>query len=242
MKNIRYIMHALMLCFAQFCMAQNTTGLLKPISRDTTIVTLQQDRFTFSRAEYNQLIELFPSLIYDEFPNHPDLSYTALMVADSDNNFITFTSEAGKDNYYRLYAHFLAQHNGIKKYAEQRKRLNALFDAINTLYTGLYCGGGTFQAHRQARIPGYAEYAVYQYSLYENDGAKRYSIGPQKKHYIALLRQVIADEMMVDDDRVDCAASRKIELEDLVNAIDTLIDDGFYLQQALAFQYSTIDL
>jgi hypothetical protein len=241
MKTLFHILLTLLLCCFEDVGAQDTTRLLRHISRDTVIVTLQQDSFPFSKEEYNLLIDHFPKLFYKEYPAHPDLLYATLPAAitgDNGNRFLPFISEAGKDDYYRLYAHFLAQRNGVEKYAEQRKLLNLLFDAINNLQDQLHCHGA-YYAHRRARIPGYAEYAVYQYSLYENNGVKRFAIGPQKKHYIALLRQMVTDEMKVDDDLVDCATGRKKSLEDLADLIGKLITDAFYLRQALAFQYAT---
>ncbi|MDR6565767.1 hypothetical protein MRBLMN1_000677 [Chitinophaga ginsengisegetis] len=201
---------------------------------DTLLLANDGDSLVMSKEDWDNITKYYPELLHQDFPESPGLLYAA-----HSRQSIYFDSEAGKDWYYQVYGFFLKRQNGAAKYAVTRKKLDNLFRFLNTLYGRLHCPFGTYYGHREERISGYVEYSVYLYTLYESNSTIQGNIAAQKKLYIAMLRQVIADEMEVDNDAVDCAMGRKKELLALVTQIDRLITDKFYLRQAQSFQYAT---
>jgi hypothetical protein len=194
-------------------------------SKDTLVITERGDTVSYSKEEFNSIVDAHPELYSDEVRD-PDLIYY------NSPTDIRFASEAGQDGYYELYARFLKKRNGIQRYAERRKKLIAIYENINGIYGELQ-QGGTYFGHQYYRISGYAEYSVYLYKISENNLEKTYDISKQKSLYIRSLRQLIEDEISPF-----AKPGLKKEMNSWVNDIDKAITDNFYLRRAQEFQYS----
>ena len=226
--NKRFYLTALLIMMIIRAPAQ-----LSPIAPYKILTTSDGDTLSLTKEDFTTINLFHPKLVRPEFTSHPQLLYAlALNLPDSSNNLL-FAGDAGCDYYCRLYAFFLKQRNGIEEYASVRNTINRIFSSLNRLFEGLVCGG-TYYAHMEERIPAYAEYSVYLYSFY--DAPNPLNIAKQKRHYIALLRQIVEDHMVVDDDMVDCDAGRKEKLINAIEAIDSLITNKFLLDRAIAFQ------
>lgn len=199
-------------------------------AEDTMLVAPGVDTFILKKANYHIIAEHYPELMYVEFPVTPHLLYA---VRDGGDDLL-FESEAGYDYYCEVYAFFLKQRNGAGQNVPVRDTLMRLFSNLNKLFAGLKCGGN-YYAHMERRIAAYAEYGVYLYVLNDAGKSNKFPVTAQKKHYIALLRQIVADEMIVDD-MAGCDAGRKRELMKLIDETDRLIGSKFCLEQALTFQ------
>lgn len=214
----------------------------------------EEDTFSFTNGELKQIIKLFPDL-NAKWPTSPDISYNNSVPFNNSNKIskdildsngkketISFNSELGQDEYYILYAYFLKNKNGDKKYQTQRQNLIELYRDINGIFEGISYGG-TYFGHQHRRIVGYAEYSVYLYSgIYKNDNffTKKYNITKQKQLYINSLLQLINDKESVDFNTIDKKgkAERKIKFLEKVYNIKKLISNYFYLKRAQEFQYS----
>lgn len=185
----------------------------------------------FSKKDINEIINNHPEF-FDEFIRNPDLTYNKYV------NRVDFGSEVGQDLYYLLYAHFLKQKNGSKKYASQRMRLINIYSSINSLFQKFQYGG-TYFGHQHIRILGYAEYAIY---IMPKEGElidKKYNINQQKALYIKSLRQLIKDENQLDFNTLGEEKPERLkELHQIVDELDKLITNLFYLRQAQEFQYT----
>lgn len=167
---------------------------------------------------------------FESYASDPDLLYAR-------NTDLNFDSELGKDTYYALYAYFLKQRNGVERFASERQQLITLFGSINALFQRFQYGG-TYFGHQYRRILGYAEYSIY---LLPKDGSrfqKTYPIEQQKALYIASLRQLVEDELSIDLE-TDPAylPKRRQELNKLVDTIERLITDVFYLRRTQEFHH-----
>jgi hypothetical protein len=201
-------------------------------TKDTLLITTQSgDTLTYSRKEFNEMVDDHPEL-YRNDVQAPDPTY---YFAANKNGF---GSEAGQDSYYILYAYFLQQKNGIDKYAERRKNLLTVFSNINALYQRVQ-HGGTYFGHQASRILAYAEFSVYLYRKYEDHLSKTYDISKQKALYIQSLRQLVADEVQNDEEipAPEKTGSRK-ELNAIIDSIDKAITDNFSLRRAQEFQHN----
>jgi hypothetical protein len=201
-------------------------------TKDTLIITTETaDTLKYSKDEFNEIVEKFPELLNIEYVQNPDLIYYCNGYRDQ------FSSEAGQDEYYILYACFLKQKNGIEKYAAQRKKLIDIYTNINSLFAHFQYGG-TYFGHQRSRILGYAEFSVHLFIEYEKNISKTYDITKEKALYINSLRQMIKDEISIDSytSRKE-KPQRSNELNRIVDNIDKLITGRFYLKQAQAFQY-----
>jgi hypothetical protein len=195
------------------------------------IVTEYGDTIRYSKKEYNQIIDNHPELISDN-PENPDKSYYCNSLADE------FGSEVGQDSYYVLYAYFLKQKNGIETCSQNRNKLIQIYTNINSLFSKIEYGG-TYFGHQHSRILGYAEYSVYLSPKTKDDIEKTYDITKQKLLYIKSLRQLIDDESKIDYETL--GKSEKVErckeLNKLIDNIDKLITDNFFLRRAEEFHY-----
>lgn len=200
-------------------------------SQDTlTITTELADTFKFSKADFNSLVDKHPEF-FENYPDNPDQAYNNI------NDTYEFGSEVGQDSYYLLYAYFLKQKNGIEKYASQRQKLIDIYSNINLLFRHFQYGG-TYFMHQSRRILGYAEYSIYLMPKTKQDVEKTYDIAKQKNLYIKSLRQLVEDESKIDfnsqgEDKID----RYKELYKIVDNLDGLITDNFYLRRAQEFHY-----
>lgn len=194
------------------------------------ITTDMGDTLRYSKEEYNSIVDNHPEF-FDQHPRHPDLLYYC------GNDKEEFGSELGQDNYYMLYAHFLKQRNGVDKYALERKKLIDIYMHINSLFARLQYGG-TYFGHQQRRILGYAEFSVYLLPKNQHEISKTYDISKQKALYIQSLRQQIEDEAKIDFNTLGKEkVERARELHRIVDELNRLITDNFYLRRAQEFQY-----
>ncbi len=199
--------------------------------QDTILITTELgDTLKFAKNEFNEIINKHPEF-FEENPNNPDQLY----FNDSDKE--EFGSEVGQDNYYTLYAYFLKQKNGEKKYEKERKKLIDIYLKINSLFQHFQYGG-TYFGHQYSRVLAYAEYSIYLLPKSKEDFEKTYDITQQKELYIKSLKQLIADESEIDfntlgEEKID----RTKKLNKIVDELDKLITDIFYLRRAQEFQY-----
>ena len=198
------------------------------------IATEIGDTLRFSKKEFNRIVDEHPEF-YGEFAYNPDYLY------HHNGNGVDFGSEQGQDVYYALYAYFLKQKNGIEKFAEQRKRLIEIYSHLNSLFSHFQYGG-TYFGHQQLRILGYAEYSIGLYPKNGENFEKPYNIEKQKELYIKSLRQLIADESSIDFETLGNAkVERTKQLNKIVDKLDKLIRNIFYLRRAQAFQYNNYE-
>jgi hypothetical protein len=202
------------------------------LSSDTlTISTENLGTYKYSKEDFNRIVDNHPEL-YNDYWESPDEKFYCY----GDN--AEFGSEAGKDHYYFLYSYFLKQKNGIKKYAKQRKKLIDIYRKINSIFQRIE-HGGTYFGYQYQRVLGYAEYSVYLLSVKNDNLKKTYDFSNQKELYIKSLRQLIEDELKIDDEILEKEKEkRKQDLNKTVDELNTLIKDLFYLRRAQEFQYS----
>jgi hypothetical protein len=198
--------------------------------QDTILITTEiGEALQYSKTDFNNIIDNHPEL-FEEYPDNPDQAYF------NGNDIEEFGSELGRDSYYTLYAYFLKQRNGIKEFASQRQKLIDIYLNINNLF-GEIEYGGTYFGHQSSRILGYAEYSILLLKN-KNSISKTYDITKQKELYIRSLRQLIEDESKIDfytlgKDKVQ----RSKELNEIVDKLELLITDNFYLRRAQEFHY-----
>jgi hypothetical protein len=214
--------------------------------KDSVVIATEgRDTMVFTKEEFNNIITGYPEL-YSEWPEPPDITYAIrginkqLIDTPGKVPIISFESEAGQDTYYMLYAWFLQKEKtGEQKFAARRSNLIKIFTAINSLF-GHIQYGGTYFGHQYKRIVGYAEYDIYWYSAREDHFAKGYNIEKQKALYLASLRQLIEDEVGIDQNLFTTKdkKQRAKELLQIVDELQPLITDRFYLKCAQEFQYS----
>jgi len=194
--------------------------------------------FRYAKDEFNRIVDEHPEF-FPDFPYFPDLAYFS---HGGHGGAEEFGSEVGQDSYYVLYAYFLRQKNGVEKYAEQRNRIIKIYRNINNLFQHFQYGG-TYFGHQQCRILGYAEFAISILSRHEHNPEKTYDITKQKELYIKSLRQLIDDEVSIDNNTngVKKKAERIKELNKIVDDLDWLIDNNFYLQRAQEFHHSNYE-
>jgi hypothetical protein len=194
-----------------------------------SIATETVDTFKFGKEEFNQIVDEHLEF-FDKYPSNPDQVYYSV------GNHGQFSSEVGQDTYYFLYAYFLKQRNGVEKYNECRNKLIEIYTSINSLF-GRFQYGGTYFGHQYPRILGYAEFSVYLYSISKDSFEKTYDIAKQKSLYIRSLRQLIVDESKIDFETLGKdKIARNAELNRIVDTINKLITDNFYLRRAQEFQ------
>jgi len=196
------------------------------------ITTENSDTLIYSNAEFNEIVDYFPSF-YNEYWADPDLKY----YSDRNNKrFMLFNSEAGQDNYYILYAYFLKKKTGGKKFADRRKNLITIFQDINSIY-GMLNYGGTYFGHQHTRILGYAEYSIYRF-IKRDSAENAFDLKKQKELYIESLRQIIRDKESINQEANDKEKSERIKnLNKIVDEISNRITDYFYLEEARSFQF-----
>jgi hypothetical protein len=210
--------------------------------KDTVyIISYSKDTLKYSKQEFNDIVDNFPGLTSLNTQN-PDTAYASKIWVDlidstGEKKHLTFGSEAGKDEYYILYAYFLKQKNGIAKYSVRRKKLLEIYQTLNSLFGNLNYGG-TYFGHQYSRIEGYAEFSVYWFRHYEDYFDRKYHITMQKQFYIAGLRQLVKDEVQTDSylNNENEKNKRRQELFKLVDNLNKEITDNFYLQMAKSFQ------
>lgn len=202
-----------------------------PTRQDTIlIVTEIGDTLRYGKAYFNRVVDEHPEF-FKEYPDDPDEAY------DNYGRKNGFPGEVGQDTYYTLYAYFLKQKNGAEPFALQRQKLVDIYSRINLLFGRLQYGG-TFFMHQHWRILGYAEYAICLLPKDKSEHSKTYDITRQKELYIRSLRQLIADESSIDSETLGPEKKKRDrELNQIVDELDGLITELFYLRRAQAFHY-----
>jgi hypothetical protein len=108
---------------------------------------------------------------------------------------------------------------------------------------GYFEYGGTYFGHQAKRILGYAEYSISLLPKKEEDFEKTYAITKQKELYIKSLRQLIDDESRIDFNTLGSdKVKRNNELNKIVDELNSLITDIFYLRRAQEFQYEHYEI
>jgi hypothetical protein len=195
-----------------------------------SIITERGDTLQFAKDKFNNIIDEHPEL-FREIPDTPDQAYF------NNDTMGEFGSEVGQDNYYVLYAYFLKQRNGVEEFAQQRQKLIDIYSNINSLF-GHFEYGGTYFGHQYSRILGYAEYSIYLLPKTKARISKTYDITKQKALYIQSLRQLIEDENKIDSNMLgEDTRARMKELNEIVDELDRLMTDNFYLRRAQEFHY-----
>lgn len=208
------------------------------------IVSKHFDTIKYSKDEFNQIIDNFPSL-YLPISVNPDISYAQsgyfkdVIEKNGNKKHLSFGSEQGQDTYYILYAYFLRQKQNDKDLELVREDLIIIYRTINDIFSYLQYGG-TYFGHQYSRLNGYAEYGVYEYrSFYEIDN-KLTNVQKLKQLYLTSLKEIIHNEIELDNElpfRID-KIKRENELLRFVATLDKTITNSFYLKKAQQFQYS----
>jgi hypothetical protein len=200
----------------------------------------ENDSSSFTNAELNKILKSNPELnAVDVLP--PDILYNTKRNNSSNKDEEIrnrFESEAGKDEYFILYAYFLQKKNGLEKHQNQRKRLIKICRIINQIFANL-THGGTFFGHQHLRILGYVEYEIFSQIGYEEYLYKKYDYTRQKDIYISLLKQIIKDELSSDViilEKKDKIQS-EIALNKSVNQLNKLINNYSDLKYVQKFHY-----
>ncbi len=199
--------------------------------KDTLLIATETgETFEFGKDDFNLIVDNHPEL-FSEYPQEPDQTYYCNV------NKGDFESEVGQDTYYVLYAYFLKQKNGVDNNKVMRKKLIDIYTNINSLFQQ-FQHGGTYFGHQYSRILGYTEYSVYLYSQCKDNIEKTYDITKQKEFYIKSLRQLIDDESKIDNETlVNDKITRSKELNKIVDELNKLITDDFYLRRTQEFHY-----
>jgi hypothetical protein len=200
-------------------------------TKDTLLIATENgDTLKFGKGEFNHIVDNHPEL-FSEYPQEPDQSY----YCNADKR--DFESEVGQDTYYVLYAYLLKQKNGVDNNKVMRKKLIDIYTNINSLFQRFQYGG-TYFGHQYSRILGYAEYSIYLYSQSKANIEKIYDITKQKEFYIKSLRQLIDDESKIDNESLgNDKLARSKELNKIVDDLNKLITDNFYLRRTQEFHY-----
>ena len=205
----------------------------KYYTKEDTLIIPTEIGYTlkYEKKEFNAVIDSHPELVSDNIQN-PDQVYHCSGQKER------FNSEVGEDGYFMLYAYFLKNKNGDKKYSLRRKKLIHIYSNINSLF-GHFKYGGTYFGHQQARILGYAEFSIYLYKQNETYGiSKTYDITKQKGLYIKSLRQLISDESKIDFNTTGQEKIKRIKkLNKIVDDIDKEVIDNYYLRRTQDFHY-----
>lgn len=196
-------------------------------SDSQTIVIEMGDTLKFASTELNKIVRTHP-----EFTNpntvHPDLTYRQM------NDQTDFESEAGQDVYYFLYAYFLKQKQSKNAVSKERKTLVSIYTSINSIF-GLINNGGTYFGHQHKRISAYAEYSIYLISKTKSNVASNQDINKPKQRYLKSLKRLI-NEKTKNDFNPQVKLEKTKKLNALMNELERLISNNFYLHQAIEFQ------
>lgn len=242
MKNILYITAILTTLSCNGQIKQDDKTIVETIiktdnskhhtTKDTILITTEiNENLKYSKADFNNIVDNHPEF-FEKFPNNPDLTYFS-------NNKWFGESEVGQDDYYIMYAYFIKQINGDKEFAKQRQKLIDIYSNINSLFSHFEYGG-TYFTHQYKRILGYVEYSIYLLPKNKEEIEKTYDITLQKKLYIKTLRQLINDESKIDYYTFGKVKKLKHtkELNKIVDNLEKLITNNFYLRRAQEFHYS----
>ena len=196
-------------------------------SESQTIVIEMGDTLKFASTEFNKIVRAHPEFT-NENTVHPDLTYRQM------NKQTEFDSEAGQDVYYFLYAYFLKQKQSKNAFSKERKNLISIYTSINSIF-GLINNGGTYFGHQHKRISAYAEYSIYLITKTKSNVAPNQDINKPIHRYLKSLERLI-NEKTKNDFNPQLKLEKTRKLNALMNELETLISNNFYLQQAIEFQ------
>lgn len=207
------------------------------MSNDSHVIYCDEfDTIKYQQNELNTIGKNYPILV-DDIPQDPKQAYAMSSCSLEKKNY-RFGSEVGQDEFFILYGHFLKLRNGDKKFQIQRERLIKIYRTINDIY-GYLNHGGTYFGHQYKRIVGFAEYSIY--SQIDNDEyyKKTYDYNRQKNLYIQTFKQLIEDEISIDNEIIGKDKKiRKSEILKDLGKLNGLISDYSDLICAQGFQYS----
>lgn len=215
----------------------------KSISQRKIAVVFFDDTINFNERDIYLAQKTIPQFSEDLFLD-PDQAYASRGMGyqpqtREESEFNRFGCEVCQDDYYLMYAYFLRRQTGETKHFEERKTLISIFRLINALNEYLK-NGGTYFAHQYQKLYAYAEYAVYVYSR-DYDDENKYPVAKVKSFFIGELKQKVLDDEIYNFDGSIGAVEkkkRKEELLKIVDQINRLITNHFYLHEAQKFQYT----
>ena len=157
MKNI-----ILIFCFLCFdSCTHNTDSKIKNIYTTKDILVLNGHKF--SKQEFNHIVDNFPRLYQDDVL-HPDSLYNSEFTnphfGEAFGQNIALNSVVGKNQYFALYANFLAIKNKGTRFEYLRNHLKDTYETINTIFEELN-SDSTFFAHQYSRISAYVEFDIH---------------------------------------------------------------------------------
>ena len=199
-------------------------------------ISVEDCKYAYTKEKFEIITDSFPQLNIqgNKIIENPDSAYYNHHVFAGG---YTFGSEAGQDEFYVLYAHFLKKKTG-KKYNNVRNNLIEIYRRLNFIY-GFLNYGGTGFGHLHARILGYAEYDTYIYSL-EKGYNKKDNFQFQKDNYIRSLKKMVDTNIAEDTMLTGSSKEQARRTKDMYIAIDKLrkvISNDFYLSKAKEFEF-----
>jgi len=205
---------------------------------DTTLIFNDVDTIWISKTDLHLIESEFPEITSQFQILHPDIAYLK-SIKDIDSNqkgnFFNenFSSLAGQDYYYAIYTYFLKNENRFIKYQNERNTLKNLFLLLND-FMSIKAGGGSYYAHRSARIQAYVEFEVLK--LYSTSHFLNQLDLKKKKDFIQMLKIKEKDDEGIDYVFVGLTKQEiQEELEKIISNIDKLITNDFYLNKCLDF-------
>lgn len=170
--------------------------------------------------------------------SHPDIAYSKSrndISSSKKSKYFeeNFSSLAGQDYYYKLYAYYLKNRNKSNKYQNERNTLNNLLLLLND-FMAIKAGGGSYYAHRFTRIPAYVEFEVYKLNS-TSHSLNQLNMNNKKK----LIKMLKIKEKTNEEINYELVGLTKEEMEgelrDISLTIDKLIINDFYLNKCLDF-------
>lgn len=217
-----------------FCFCSNKTNYAvnndSIDSNDSVKIEIDSFCLIYDKNIFETIKDSFPQLSKLEkgIIESPDDTYKKYPVYIND---YTFDSEAGQDEFYLLYAHFLRKRNG-DKYSKVRDNLINIYREINSLFGSLEIIGNYF-GHQYVRIVGYAEYDIYLYSPDNKNKQVENNFVVTKRRYLKSLENKVLEDAdyYESTDRQEIIQKSHIFIDNL----NSLITDEFYLSKAIEF-------
>lgn len=210
---------------------ENTQIVSDTVANDSVTISISDVNYTYTQERFRHIVDSFPQLsMRNDIIEHPDSAYFKYPVYTVE---YTFGSEAGQDEFYLLYAHFLKDKYDYKSYEEERSNLIKLYRFINDFYRSIN-NGGTYFGHQYCRIVGYTEYDIYKLSRSQSPKIKSRYFVPEKNAWLNKLENVITKSM--EAEREDIASDKSKKLRSILTDIDNLITSSFYLARAIDFE------
>lgn len=225
----RYLSAILFLLIFSFSCGKRENKQISIQKNDSVQFEIDSFIFEYTKQEFQLIVDSFPQLSgINGIVEHPDSAYLKYpFFVDG----YTFGSEAGQDEFYLLYAHFLRKKNG-DKYDKKRDNLINIYRNINDIF-GELNGGGTHFGHQYIRIVGYAEYDIYNISLEgENHNVKNFQ--KEKQDFLKRIENDI-DKTVEELHNFDIGLN-KADLLQYVKELNNMLTNEFYLSKAIDFK------